>query len=97
MSEDLRPALHPDADVLNAFLEGALQEHERAGCLVHLADCAQCREVVFLAREGAEADAPAAVKDAAVPFFRRLLRPLLGGAILDDPIGRAEADGDSQG
>jgi hypothetical protein len=76
MSEELRPALHPDADVLNAFLEGALQEHERAGCLVHLADCAQCREVVFLAREVAEADAPAAVKDAAVPFWRRLLRPL---------------------
>ena len=76
MSEELRPALHPDADVLNAFLEGALQEHERAGCLVHLADCAQCREVVFLAREAAAADAPAAVKEAAVPFWRRLLRPL---------------------
>jgi hypothetical protein len=31
---------------------------------------------VFLAREAAEADAPAAVKEAAVPFRRRLLRPL---------------------
>lgn len=76
MSEELHPGLHPDADVLNAFLEGALPEHERAACLIHLADCAQCREVVFLARKAAEAEAPAAAKDAAVRFWRRLLRPL---------------------
>ena len=61
MSEELHPGLHPDADALNAFLEGALPEHKRAECLTHLADCALCREVVFLAREAAESEEPAAV------------------------------------
>lgn len=76
MSEELNPGLHPDADALNAFLEGALPEHERAKCLTHLADCAQCREIVFLAREAAEAEHPAAVKEAAVPFWQKMLRPM---------------------
>jgi hypothetical protein len=48
MSEHLT---HPDPDSLNAFIEGVLPEHERAACLAHLAVCAECREVVFLAQE----------------------------------------------
>jgi hypothetical protein len=76
MSEELHPGLHPEADALNAFLEGALQEHERTECLRHLAECAQCREVVFLAGETAETEEPAVVKEAAVPFWRKLLRPM---------------------
>ena len=44
MSERFHPGVHPDPDVLNAFAESALAEHERAECLAHLADCAQCRE-----------------------------------------------------
>jgi len=76
MSEELHPELHPDTDELNAFLEGALPEHERAECLTHLADCAQCREVVFLARAAVETEEPAAVKEAAVPFWKKLLRPM---------------------
>src|SRR6185312_2537296 len=51
MSEPLHSALHPDADWLAAFAEGSLPEHERARCLAHLAKCAQCREIVYLARE----------------------------------------------
>jgi hypothetical protein len=74
MSEEYHPGLHPDADVLNAFLEGALPEHERAECLTHLARCAQCREIVFLARGAAEIEDPA-VKKAAVPYWQKLLRP----------------------
>jgi hypothetical protein len=76
MSEELNSGLHPDTDALNAFIEGALPEHERAGCLTHLADCAHCREVVFLARAAAEIEEPAAVKEAAVPFWKKLLRPM---------------------
>ena len=76
MSEELHPGLHPGADVLNAFLEGALPEHERAECLMHLADCAQCREAVFLAREAAGTEEPAEVKETAVPLWRKLLRPM---------------------
>jgi len=60
MSEELHPALHPDADVLSGFLEGVLPEHERTACLNHLAECAQCREVVYVARKAASVDAAAA-------------------------------------
>ena len=38
MSEGLHPGVHPDPDALNAFVEGALAEHERVGCLAHLAE-----------------------------------------------------------
>lgn len=51
MSEQLQPGIHPDADSLNALMEGALPEHERQQCLAHLAECARCREIVFLAQE----------------------------------------------
>jgi hypothetical protein len=81
MSEELHPGLHPGADVLNAFLEGALAEHERTECLAHLADCAKCREVVFLAREAAAVEEPATVKELAVPLLRRLLRPMPAVAV----------------
>ena len=76
MSEELHPGLHPDADALNAFLEGALPEHKRAECLTHLADCALCREVVFLAQEAAGTEEPAAVNEAARPFWRKRFRPM---------------------
>jgi hypothetical protein len=66
--------LHPDPDVLNAFIEGVLPEHERVGCLAHLAECAQCREVVFLAGQAAEIVQPAAVAKA--PIWRKLFRPM---------------------
>ena len=47
----MREHLHLDADSLNAFVEGVLPEHERAQCLAHLAECARCRDIVFLAQE----------------------------------------------
>ena len=40
---------HPDADVLTAFYEHALPDHERQPVLMHLAHCAECREAVALA------------------------------------------------
>jgi hypothetical protein len=51
MSEYPQSGLHPDPDTLNAFVEGVLPEHERLACLAHFADCATCREVVYLTQE----------------------------------------------
>ena len=45
MSEHLQP------EWLNTFVEGVLPEHERIACLAHLAECARCREIVFVAQQ----------------------------------------------
>lgn len=42
-------AVHPDADVLTAFCEGALNDAERSRVMEHISRCGECREVVFLA------------------------------------------------
>ena len=39
---------HPDANLLAAFAEQTLLERERAAVLVHLAQCADCRETLAL-------------------------------------------------
>ena len=39
---------HPDANLLSAFAEQALTEHERERVLNHVALCAECREVLAL-------------------------------------------------
>jgi hypothetical protein len=78
MSEQLHPGQHLEADSLNAFLEGALPEHERLECLAHLAECSRCREIVFLAQEP-----PAAVvAPTPVPWWQRWFAPfpVLSGA-----------------
>jgi hypothetical protein len=41
-------AAHPDADLLTAFVEAALQGSERDRVYRHLAACSECREVVAL-------------------------------------------------
>jgi hypothetical protein len=48
--------LHPDAESLSAFAEHQLPEHERQPILAHLATCAQCRQILFLAQD-AQSDA----------------------------------------
>ncbi len=45
---------HPSADLLNGFVEQALPGAERELVTLHLAGCAECREVVFLAGAAAE-------------------------------------------
>lgn len=47
----VHPGPHPDADQLTAFMEGALTAKEREESLAHLAECAECRSIVFLAQE----------------------------------------------
>lgn len=41
--------IHPDSNVLAAFVEQSLNQREQAETLEHLAHCADCREVVALA------------------------------------------------
>lgn len=48
-----QPDIHPDADSLNAFVERALPDAERARIVAHMAGCARCREVVYLAQAAA--------------------------------------------
>ena len=48
MNQNLQPGMHPDADQLSTFVEGAANARERESMLVHLAECAECRDVVFL-------------------------------------------------
>jgi len=48
------PATHPSADMLAAFAERALSAGESQRITDHLARCADCREVVFLASSAAE-------------------------------------------
>lgn len=50
---------HLDADQLTAFAEGALSTPERTLCLRHLAECAHCREVAFLAGLAVPSENPA--------------------------------------
>lgn len=40
---------HPDADLLTAFAEQSLTESERKAVLEHIAQCADCRDVIALA------------------------------------------------
>ena len=49
------PGIHPDADVLTAFVERSLPGAERALVLDHLAQCGDCREVLALALPESEA------------------------------------------
>src|ERR1700746_1164290 len=47
-------AAHPEADLLTAFAEGSLTEPERGGLLKHLAECANCRDVLYLSNPKAD-------------------------------------------
>lgn len=50
---------HPEAGLLAAFAENALSRQERHAILLHLGECARCREIVFLAQQAAASEAPA--------------------------------------
>jgi hypothetical protein len=59
MSVKNQHEFHPDAEVLSAFAEQALDERERGEVLEHLAGCGRCRQVVALASEAAGAEVSA--------------------------------------
>jgi Photosynthesis system II assembly factor YCF48/Putative zinc-finger len=54
LAREAIPTSHPTPDVLTAFLEHALSGGEKHRVTDHLARCAECREVVFLASNAAE-------------------------------------------
>lgn len=49
LQEAAKPGVHPDLDLLTAFAEKSLNDGERGQVLQHLADCADCRDVLSLA------------------------------------------------
>jgi hypothetical protein len=53
LARDRQGEPHPDADVLAALSEGALQQREREHVLKHVAACADCREVLSVAAAAA--------------------------------------------
>ncbi len=57
MNRNLQLGSHPDADKLSVFAEGASTAREREQMLAHLADCAECRAVVFLMQQPEKKDA----------------------------------------
>jgi hypothetical protein len=61
-----RPLVHPDADLLTAFVEQTLTRDEREKVFAHLSQCSTCRDVVALAApETAAASATPNTVDAA--------------------------------
>ncbi|HXZ31525.1 MAG TPA: YCF48-related protein [Terriglobales bacterium] len=48
LQPDAKLERHPDADLMNAFVENMLNRHERNQVLDHLAHCPDCREIVVL-------------------------------------------------
>ncbi len=53
MNANSKLDVHPDAEILNAFAEQALEERERGKIVAHLAGCSRCRQVVYLAQDAA--------------------------------------------
>jgi len=48
LNRNLQPEIHPDADQLSVFIEGAATAREQERMLAHLAECAECRKAAFL-------------------------------------------------
>ena len=48
MNRNLQLGIHPDADKISVFVEGAATAREQEKMLAHLAECAECRKAVFL-------------------------------------------------
>ncbi len=63
---------HPDADLLTALAENRLAPKERRHVVAHLADCADCREILSLVSN----DTPVAIPAPAAISWRTLRWPL---------------------
>src|SRR5258708_40071277 len=62
------PQLHPDSDLLTAYIERSLAPAEQADMVRHLAACSWCREVVALSLPEVQVQ-PAAVAASRRPSF----------------------------
>ncbi len=65
LAQQTPPDQHPSADLLNAYVEHSLTAGENSRVVKHLAACAGCREVVFLASVAVEEERELAVAAAA--------------------------------
>jgi Carboxypeptidase regulatory-like domain/Putative zinc-finger len=83
VNQNLQPGMHPDADQLSIFVEGAATGRERERMLAHLAECEECRDAVFLMQRPVETP-PAAAKEASKEWvWQRWFLPVgLAGAAL---------------
>lgn len=55
MNWNFQLGIHPDADQLSVFVEGAATSREHEQMLAHLAECAECRKAVFFMQPHEEA------------------------------------------
>jgi len=60
LREKSAPGVHPDPNLLSAFVENSLPGDVRAQMVQHLAQCADCRAVVFLSTPDQAATLPVA-------------------------------------
>ena len=75
MNWNFQLAIHPDADQLSVFVEGATTSREHEQMLAHLAECAECRKAVFLMQPHEETQ----------PATRRPVNGWIWGRLL--PVG----------
>jgi hypothetical protein len=96
-----RADAHPDADLLSAFCECALNDAERSRVMDHISICGECREVVFLSAPDLAINvaSPASVTPPVVNWWRRFLPVftaaaaiiVVGSAVLLNRTNRTEA------
>ncbi len=72
MRDESAAMKHPETSLLAAFAHSALTAQERASLLIHLGECARCRDVVFLAQRS---ELPAEPEKSVTPrlWQRRLI------------------------
>jgi hypothetical protein len=83
VTEHLQAGQHLDAERLGAFAEGATSKREREEMLAHMAECAECRELVFLMqRSDVAVERPPAQIRTDGWWQRRLMPLAVAGAAL---------------
>ena len=82
MNRNFQPEIHPDADQLSVFVEGAATAREQERMLAHLAECAECRKAVFLMQPHAELQRVVVVSAKGWQWQRLLLPVGLPAAVL---------------
>ncbi len=79
MSDESSRQQHPEANLLAGFAESSLTQQEHESVLSHLAACARCRQVVFLAHQ-VEPTPDTQTSSLTPPLWRRHWFPLLASA-----------------
>jgi len=82
VNRNFQPEIHPDADQLSVFVEGAATAREQERMLAHLAECAECRKAVFLMQPHAELQRVVVVSAKGWQWQRLLLPVGLPAAVL---------------